>query len=413
MQKSEIIFFPQPSIWLFSKISMTLLLCLDVNISVAGNTLGSDIEEKENTSFTTEERLEEGFVTHYLNEAIAKGMTLTDNDKKVEYGKKVTGYATPPKFGGYVIGKYAYSNKEGAHSGMGWSHRLIRMYVDGKILNDFAYRLQVQTNNSNFHMKDFFVEWQKYPEMRIKVGQFKRAFGFENPLNPWDVGDGDYSQLTKKITGFSDFIGAESSDNGGRDQGLQIQGDLLDMGGNKLLHYQLMIANGQGINVADNNSQKDILGTLQIQPVKGFTLGLFGWKGNFTDKTGTTVGRNRYLIGAKYDRNDWTFRTEYAHSTGHKVSDLQDDGTWKGNARADAWYATFGVPCTPWLKTFVKYDVYRDDASWSTAKSIYSICPNFQLHKNLLFQPQVNYIHDRNIAKSNYCELWFEVYFRF
>ena len=366
--------------------------------------------------FVSEEKTEEGFLTHFLNEALEKAMASDGDGKRaIEYGRKVTDFASAPKFGGYVVGKYAYSSKEGQSSNNGFSQRLIRMYVDGRVLNDFAYRLQVQTNNNNFHMKDFFVEWQKIPELKVKMGQFKRAFGFENPYNPWDVGDGDYSQLTKKLAGFADYIGDETSDNGGRDQGFQIQGDLFPIGKDRhrLLHYQFMVANGQGINTSDNNSQKDILGTLQLQPVKGVLIGVFGWTGNYTSKSGVTVHRNRYIIGTRYDRDDWTFRAEYAHSTGHKVSDKQADGSWKGNGRADAWYATFGVPFTSWLKTYVKYDVYRDDASWASAKSIYSICPNVQLHKNLMFQPQFNYVHDRILEKKNYCELWCQMYFRF
>ena len=365
--------------------------------------------------FESDERLEEGFVTHYINNAIEKAMPAPASSGEMHYGRKVTDYVSAPKLGGYFIGKYAYTSQEGKHSGTGFSQRLMRFYVDGKILGDFAYRIQVQTNNDKFHVKDYFLEWQKYPELRVKFGQYKRAFGFENPMNPWDVGVGDYSQLTKLLTGHSDYIGAESSSNGGRDQGLQLQGDLFPIGkdGHRLLHYQVMLANGQGINTSDADSRKDVLGTLQLQPVKGLFVGFFGWTGSFTDSRGVTVSRNRYMLSAKYDANDWTFRSEYAHSVGHKLSDYQADGTWTGDARADAWYATVGVPCTPWLKTYVKYDVYRDGADWAKAKSIYSIAPNIHLHKNLMFQPQVNYVHDRSLAKADYCEAWLELYVRF
>ena len=65
----------------------------------------------------------------------------------------------------------------------------MRFYVDGTILRDFAYRIQVQTNNDKFHMKDYFIEWRRYKALRIKMGQFKRAFGMENPMNPWDIGN--------------------------------------------------------------------------------------------------------------------------------------------------------------------------------------------------------------------------------
>lgn len=365
--------------------------------------------------FESDERLDEGFVTHYINSAIEKAMPATATPPEPHYGRNVTDYVSAPKFGAYFIGKYACTSQEGKHSGTGFSQRLIRFYVDGKILGDFAYRIQVQTNNDKFHMKDYFIEWQKYPGLRVKFGQYKRAFGFENPMNPWDVGTGDYSQLTKLLTGHSDYIGGESSSNGGRDQGIQLQGDLFPMAKDRhrLLHYQLMLANGQGINTSDADSRKDIIGTLQLQPVKGLVFGFFGWTGSFTDSRGVTVNRNRYMLSAKYDANDWTFRGEYAHSVGHKLSDWQTDGTWTGNARADAWYATLGVPCTPWLKTYVKYDVYRDGADWAKAKSIYSLAPNIHLHKNLMFQPQLNYVHDRSLAKADYCEAWLELYVRF
>lgn len=387
----------------------------------------ADVNNEEE-EFASDERTEEGFVTKLLNESIAKSMPASEGE--VEYGRKVTGFATAPKFGGYFIGKYEYSSQDGKENGSGFSQRLVRAYVDGKILGDFTYRVQVQMNNGSFHMKDYFIEWGKFKEFKVKLGQYKRAFGFENPMNPWVVGN--YSQLTSKLTGHNDYIGAESSSNGGRDQGIQVQGDLFPVGKDKhsLVHYQLMIANGQGINSSDANKRKDIIGTIQLQPIKGLVLGFFGWTGNAT-YNGITADRNRYMISAKYDANDWTVRAEYAHSTGHKISDFYTAanvansitaekvvGGLKENAsngRADAWYATVGIPMTSWLKTYVKYDVYRDDASWNTTKSIYSICPNIQLHKNLMFQLEYNYVHDKTLAagKRSYSQVWLETYVRF
>lgn len=361
-----------------------------------------------------------GFLTEILNKTIAEAMPANSTENPTP-GRTLTGYASAPKFGGYFIGKYAYSNQKGKSTGDGFSQRLVRVYVDGTILKDFAYRIQMQTNNDKFHMKDFFLEWRKYPEFKVKIGQYKRAFGLENPMNPWDVGNGDYSQLTKKLTGHGDYIGDEAASNGGRDQGIQVQGDLFPMkDGHRFVHYQVMISNGQGINCTDKNSQKDVSGTLQFMPTKSLMLGFYGWTGNYTNtpapdsKVGqATVKRNRYEFVARYEANDWTVRAEYAHSTGHKISDYLGNGEWKGTGKADAWYATVGIPCNSWLKTYLKYDVYRDDATWNTTKTIYAVCPNIQLHKNLMFQPQLNYVHDRTLAKSNYCELWTEIYVRF
>ena len=89
--------------------------------------------------------------------------------------------------------------------------------------------------------------------------------------------------------------------------------------------------------------------------------------------------------------------------------------TWReGSAcRADGWYLALGVPITSWLRVYGTYDAYRKDATFSSMKSIYGICPNFELHKNLKFQVQYNYINDRTSADHNYHELWAQTYVRF
>ena len=77
-------------------------------------------------------------------------------------------------------------------------------------------------------------------------------------------------------------------------------------------------------------------------------------------------------------------------------------------------YAAVGIPVTPWLKPYLRYDVYRSEASWNTMKAIYSLCPNIQLHKNLLLQIQYNLVDDHNRTDhQHYSELIAETYVRF
>jgi hypothetical protein len=333
--------------------------------------------------------------------------------QELQYGRNVSDFASAPKFGGYVISKYTYTDQAGQNGGNGFSQRLIRAYVDGTILKDFKYRVQIQANNASFHMKDYFVEWTHWKEFSVKVGQYKRAFLFENPYNPWNVGFGDYSQIIKKFSGMGDYCG-EGSSVGGRDQGIQIQGDVLPMGDGsyRLIHYQLQLMNGQGINAADANSTKDVIGTLQVQPIKDLYIGAFAWKGNYT-ASGVTVDRNRWALAAKYEHNDWSARAEYVNSKGHKISEYNAlDGSFFGAGKADGWYAAVGVPCTDWLKVYAKYDVYRDQASKETARTMYCLAPNMQIHKNLMLQLQYNYVNDAPTS-SNWNEIWAEFYFRF
>ena len=323
------------------------------------------------------------------------------------------GAQTAPKIGGYAITTLKTSDVEGANGGEAFSVRLIRFYVTGKITPDFDYKFQAPLNGTP-HMRDYYLEWVNYPQFRVKVGQFKRPFTYENPYNPLDLGLGDYSLGVRSLAAIAaDRCGAATA--GGRDQGVQIQGDLLPLGedGHRLLHYQIGVFNGNGINAADNNADKDLIGTLQLQPFKGLSVGAFGWLGNW--KSGdVTVERNRWSVGAKYDKDNWTARAEFIKAYGHKVSeyDAQTD-TWSGTGVADAFYVNCGVPVNSFLKIFVAYDQYRDQGNEQTRHSLYSIAANFRLHKNLLLQFSYRYHENRLLADPYYNELWFEAFFRF
>lgn len=366
-----------------------------------------------NSEFLSEEPLQEGFLTHFVNNAISKQMggATTGGAEKQTYGRNITKFASAPKLGGYIIGSYKYSSQDDANGGPGFGVRLVRVYVDGTILTDFKYRLQVELNGTP-HIKDFFIDWSHWKEFGVKIGQFKRCFTFENPYNPWDVGVGDYSQLTKKLSGMGDYNGEPSM--GGRDQGIVIHGDLFPIGStrHRFLHYELGIYNGQGINQTDKNKRKDVIGNIQFQPIKDLFIGAFGWNGN-TVINGLTVDRKRWAVGAKYEHQGWSARAEYAHSNGKAVKTADGISYISDNDAADAWYVTAGIPCTKWLKIYGKYDAYRSTACNASLRNIYSLCPNFQLHKNLMFQVQYNYVHDKALAAPSHHELWLETYVRF
>ena len=359
---------------------------------------------------------QEGFLTAYLNRAIEKAMSNDEaKDEPLQYGRHITKYVSAPQFGGYVIGKYSYSSKDNADEN-GFECRMVRMYVSGTILRDFKYRVQLELKNPA--MRDYTLEWVRFKEFQVKVGQFKRCFTYDNPLNPWDVGMGNYSQLGQYMTALIMEDPSGEPGQNGRDLGLQLQGDLFPVGKDKhrLIRYQAAVYNGNGQNKKDNNKQKDWIGNIQVQPIKDLYIGLFGWTGTYTGANGISARRNRWALGTIYEHDDWSFRAEYAHHSGHNVNDFDTETqTWReGSAcRADGWYLALGVPITSWLRVYGTYDAYRKDATFSSMKSIYGICPNFELHKNLKFQVQYNYINDRTSADHNYHELWAQTYVRF
>ena len=304
------------------------------------------------------------------------------------------------KFGGYFIGKYASSDQEGVASNGGFDIRLFRAYGNGYVLPQVYYRFQFELNDApgtdrGPRLLDAFVEWQPYEAMRLKLGQFKRPFGFENPMSPLDIGFGNFSQIAVKLQSINDRIGAHRSS--GRDIGLQVQGDLLrNASGTPLLHYQVGLFNGQGINHRDLNSHKDLIGGLWVSPVRDLNIGAFGWNGRHTNESDRTqtINLHRYGLGVKYEAA-WTVRGEYVHSVGTTLKGGPD--------RSDGWYVAVGapIPKVKGLKVYGNWAASRDNAhTWQGLKNDYCLTANYWLNKN--FMLQLNYIHtyDRSLAAT-------------
>ena len=286
---------------------------------------------------------------------LASALTTSAQEKKAEPWYKTI------KVSGYVMTQYQYDGKEGNEANS-FNLRMARLALDGRIANDFYWKAQLQVNGntstlgSSPRLVDAFAEWQKYDFFMVKAGQFKRPFTFENPMHPIDQGFMGYSQNVTRLAGFNDRCGEQASN--GRDIGVQIQGDLLkNAKGGALVHYQLGVFNGQGINTKDEDQRKDIIGGAWVMPVSGLRIGAFGWTGSFAHKYTETlednskvtrvasVDRIRYALSAEYKANDWTVRSEYIHSTGGQFtgvgSSAIDD---KAGSKADGVYALAIAP---------------------------------------------------------------------
>jgi len=351
------------------------------------------------------------------------GITTSAQDKTRELISK-------PKLSGYFIGRYQASLKDGDKSNS-FDIRMARLSLSGRIYEDFEYRVQGQINGntetlgSSPRLIDAFAEWQKYDFFKVKAGQFKRPFTFENPMNPIDQGFMGNSQVVNKLSGGSDRTGEHSSN--GRDIGVQIQGDLFKKpSGHYLLHYQVGVFNGQGINTKDADNRKDIIGGAWIMPVSGLRFGVFGWlgsharEGKWTEtKDGITtehsgivsLSRYRYALSAEYRHDDWQIRAEYIHNTGYgfKTTYQQDDdkedatvNIAQGN-KADGFYALCIAPIIKGrLRAKARYDLYRNTATWSDSRTQYEAGLNFIVNKHIEVQAEYAFVNDKSQMKHNY-----------
>ena len=350
---------------------------------------------------------------------LVTGFALASNAQENE--KKKTVIELPQwvkniKLSGYGMLQYHVQNHDDKTENS-FNLRLMRLILDGKI-GDFAWRVQMQGSsnagpgNPTVMLVDLFAEWQKYEFFRVKAGQFKRAFTFENPTHPITQGWYSYATVINSLSGFGDRSGEKAS--GGRDIGIQIQGDFLkNASGRNLFHYQIGIYNGEGINQKDRDNRKDVIGGIWFMPVKGVRIGAFGWTGSRGDMTwidengeerSGSISKNRYCLSAEYDKDEYTFRAEYIHSQGWgavKVDSRTVDFS-KGD-KADGFYV-FGI--VPVIKSKLhakaRYNVYRPSKEWSTSKTMYEIGLNYFITKNIQINAEYALVNDRSLLKHNY-----------
>lgn len=342
------------------------------------------------------------------------------------------------KLSGYAMTQYQYSDRADAKSNA-FNVRLGRISLDGRAATDWAWKIQLQFNGNTStlgkspKLVDAFAEWQKYDFLKVKVGQFKRPFAFENPMNPIDQGFMSYAQNIMKLVYFTDRVGMHSSN--GRDIGLQLQGDLLkNNNGRHLLHYQVGVFNGQGINTLDVGQQKDIVGGIWVMPLAGMRIGVFGSEGSYSRKgtwtndqgnakTGTRrLPQHRYAISGEYKFEGWTVRSEYIHSTGKAFKTTYNHDTDLKNAeinekigdKADGVYALVIAPIIK-QKLFAKarYDMYRQSGTWESSKTLYEVGANYVFNKHVQLNAEYARVNDRTLAKHNYNMVDLQLDFRF
>ena len=362
------------------------------------------------------------------------------------------------KLSGYGMTQYQYSGQKNAESNS-FNIRMGRIALEGRIADDFYWKTQIQFNGntsnlgSSPRMVDLFAEWQKFEYFKVKIGQFKNPFTFENPMHPIDQGFMGYSQNVSKLAGFSDRAGEHASN--GRDIGLQLQGDFLkNTNGRNLLHYQIGVFNGQGTNTKDVDNQKNVIGGVWLMPVSGMRIGAFGWtgsyarKGNWTETVadptssvapGATkeithtnevrsLNQNRYAFSFEYKKDGWIVRSEYIHSTGKafaksltSFNDANSKDCSLNEKIGDKAQGVYGLVIAPLaqlpknsrIDVKARYDMYQPNGKNNMQKTQYEAGLNFHIGKRFSILTEYALVNDKTLAKHNYSMADAEVCFRF
>ena len=198
-------------------------------------------------------------------------------------------------------------------------------------------------------VQEYYTDYRlsKGNELTVRLGQFKHSYTMENPMSPTQLELVDvYSQAVLYLAG-------EGPDplngvNYGRDMGLEVYGDLAK----GLVHYELALMSGQGINRKDLNNQKDFIAKLELRPVDGFRVVASGYLGTGC-AVGTAAWNPEINVGDNYKRNRYSVGAEYKTQpyTGSKYKEARPAsiraewlGGQDGNVGSRGGYVTTTIP---------------------------------------------------------------------
>lgn len=147
----------------------------------------------------------------------------------------------------------------------------------------------------------------------------KTCFTLENQMSPSVYETVNFSRVIERLAGFS---GDVCGNQGGRDMGLQVGGELFKTSfDDYFLEYRVGVYNGSGLSMKDHNDAKDFAAWFTVQPVKGLKMGASAYIGKLNDdytvvndETGeetiynTNMKRNRMALSTCYQTHRLTCR---------------------------------------------------------------------------------------------------------
>ena len=246
---------------------------------------------------------------------------------------------------GYAQGGWSYQNPNDKPQNA-YNLKRTLLWAKARITDRWSFMFM---HDFSSVVQEFYTDYRlsKGNELPVRLGQFKHSYTMENPMSPTQLELVDvYSQAVLYLAG-------EGPDplngvNYGRDMGLEVYGDLAK----GLVHYELALMSGQGVNRKDLNNQKDFIAKLELRPVDGFRVVASGYLGTGC-AVGTAAWNPEINVGDNYKRNRYSVGAEYKTQpyTGSKYKEARPAsiraewlGGQDGNVGSRGGYVTTAIP---------------------------------------------------------------------
>ena len=303
---------------------------------------------------------------------------------------------------GYAQVAYSYDDTEGAKANTFEVKRAILM-VRGKITDKWSCYFMYNFANTS-RVLEAYTEYKFLPELTVRIGEFKTMFSLENPMSPCSLElINCNSQAVNYLAGYDGSDPLYGSHTG-RDLGLMVYGDLFD----KLITYHVALMNGQGINRKDGNNQKDIVGSLLVNPLSWLSVG-----GSFIKGKGCAVATSAMnpdiAVGQNYDRNRWAaglklhfkpidVRSEYLRGK-------------DGHVKSEGYYLTLSAHVLPKFDIIASYDYFNRNKTLEDKQTNYVAGVQWWFYPKCRLQLQYTYRDPHLREASNLLQAQVQVRF--
>lgn len=275
-----------------------------------------------------------------------------------------------------------------------------RLGVMGSIPYDIDYYFVAEfssfkTAQKNVHLLDAYVSYTRFSQWaKLTLGQFKSPFSMEQNTACSGLYTINRSEVVNQLAGPQ------------RDLGLMVSGG----SDTTLLQYSLGILNGTGMNVEDDNTNKNIVGRLLVHPLNGLTIGgsfnlgkinptdlaqpqndIYRFGGELQYKLGSLLLQGEYIRGI--DKLHSASRVPVYGGCGGIVGyETKTAGTYTKDG-----FVVMASYMTPWnLEPVVKFDTYNSDIALAGKRTNYTTI-GLNYYVNDYSRVQINYV---NVAES-------------
>ncbi len=290
-----------------------------------------------------------------------------------------------PKVTALINGRYSYDDQpETKH---GFDIRRVRLGLKGNLHSKVDYVIQAEYETS-VKVIDAYFRWKILPEVNFQVGEFKVQFSQETLYGPANALLIENPAAVAQLNGYSDLSGIKAN---GRDIGIMLYGSTIKKDGFDVLNYSIGVFNGSGINMKDENNEKDVATFVRIKPVQqlsitgGFYAGSYGAR--HEEHT-----RNRASTGVEWKDKRLTLRSEYLWG---KTASAHSNGV----------YAQAGYQVHKMVQPILSYDYFEPDKDGDAYQHNVQVGVNISPIKNLRVQAAYTHSFQNDDTHRNLAEV--------